>query len=442
MKKFMMLFTFLSLLIASAVMAAVPSQMNVQGRLLNAGSPMTGSHPAIFSIYDAASAGSALWTESSSLDVQGGIFTATLGNVTPIPTIVFGTSPRWLEVTVDGNVLNPRLPLTTTGYAFRSQHADTANFALNAASVGDNLWSTDGINVWRTDGRVSIGTSSLESPLLVQKSISSGSANLLVLRNSGPEGGAMAFANGATGTYPPAGMYGIGDETDIRLAINRNNGNVGIGTTTPSSKLHVIGDIYADNGSDGSLVVNPAQLRFRHYTDMPNYTASIEYHYNYNNALGIYLWGDNRQIFGASADGGNIFFPTGNVSIAGNLTVAGTKCRVVNTDFGQVKLNATESGHALFMDDEPSARLVNGRCRVDLSPKFMATVTVNGKYPLAVNVTIYGQHGEWYIERDATGFTVIDPAGGNDEFSWQAIARQKNYENTYLDPVETTTAKQ
>jgi hypothetical protein len=125
----------------------------------------------------------------------------------------------------------------------------------------------------------------------------------------------------------------------------------------------------------------------------------------------------------------------GNLNVGGNLNVAGTKCRVVPTADGQVKVNATESGHALFMDDQPSARLVNGRCRVDLSPRFLATVTVNEKYPMAVSVTFYGKHGsDWYVERDDRGFTVVDPSGSSAEFSWQVLARQRDYETAYLEP--------
>jgi hypothetical protein len=118
------------------------------------------------------------------------------------------------------------------------------------------------------------------------------------------------------------------------------------------------------------------------------------------------------------------------------------KCRVVDTDGGQVRMNAVESAHALFMDDEPSARLTNGGCHVNLSPTFMKTVTVSGRYPLTVNVTFYGPHGgEWYVERDAIGFTVIDPSGSNAEFSWEVKARQKGYESHYIEAVGEIVAK-
>ena len=85
----------LTFLLAAPVGAVVPNQMNVQGRLLDAGSPMTGSHPADFKIFDASSAGNLLWSESSSLTVQGGIFSTTLGSTIPIPTIVFSAQPPW-----------------------------------------------------------------------------------------------------------------------------------------------------------------------------------------------------------------------------------------------------------------------------------------------------------------------------------------------------------
>ena len=71
-----------------------------------------------------------------------------------------------------------------------------------------------------------------------------------------------------------------------------------------------------------------------------------------------------------------------------------------------------------------------------------ADVTVDGEHPLTVNVTFYGRHGgEWYIERDSTGFTVVDPSGSNAEFAWEVKARQKGYEDVYLDPVVQTAAK-
>ena len=69
-------------------------------------------------------------------------------------------------------------------------------------------------------------------------------------------------------------------------------------------------------------------------------------------------------------------------------------------------------------------------------------MTVDDGHQLIVNVTFYGPHGDgWYIQRDQNGFTVIDPSGSNAEFSWQVTARQKDYENIYLEPVEVQTAQ-
>jgi hypothetical protein len=124
----------------------------------------------------------------------------------------------------------------------------------------------------------------------------------------------------------------------------------------------------------------------------------------------------------------------GNVDIGGALNVSGAKCRVVHTDqFGDVFYNAVESGEAIFTTSG-RANLENGKCHVELDPKWLAGATIDGRHPLDVTtITPYGQLGNWYVVPGTTGFDLIDPSGSSAGFFWSVQARQKGYEDRYLD---------
>src|ERR1041385_2510155 len=423
------LVVLVALVLSPGVTAAVPSQISVQGRLLNAGSPMTGAHPADFKIYDAASAGNLLWTESSSLIVQAGIFTATLGSTTPIPAGIFGNQSRWLDVTVDGTTLSPRLQLTTSAYAFWSQRADTASFALNASSAGDNLWSTDGTNVWRPSGNVGIGFPSPVFSLDVA-------------------GGDARFERVIGGTD----FIVSPTPNDVRL-FSQANVPVFLGTNGDAFKVGIQanGRVNIQN----SLGVGPSTPWADHgiYMDAGTYNSLLSWDNRVD--CGFYMYqAQGTNIFYLASSGGGSgetwrfvsaglgdLFRVGatitsyrDMTVNGNFTATGTKCREVNDPtFGKLYFNAVEAATADFTD-RGEAQLVNGACHVDFNPKWLAGVTIDDAHPMQVTITAYyGPHGgREYVERTTSGFTLIDPSGSNARFGWKVEAGQKGYEGLYL----------
>lgn len=116
---------------------AVPQMINFQGILRTSeGKLVSGAVNLTFSIYDAASGGTPLWSEGQSVTVEAGIYEARLGAVTPLPLSLFDGNTRYLGVKVgDDPEMTPRLPLISVPYAFRAAAADTATNATNADAV-------------------------------------------------------------------------------------------------------------------------------------------------------------------------------------------------------------------------------------------------------------------------------------------------------------------
>jgi hypothetical protein len=86
--------------------------VNYQGRLADSsGNPLTGSYDMSFSLWDAVSGGNKVWGPESqtAVPVNDGLFHVGLGSQTSggIPTSVW-EGDRYLEITVNGETLNPR----------------------------------------------------------------------------------------------------------------------------------------------------------------------------------------------------------------------------------------------------------------------------------------------------------------------------------------------
>jgi hypothetical protein len=68
----------------------------------------------------------AVWSETQSVNVKGGLFSVLLGSINPITADVFAEPNRWLGVQVgDDSEMTPRQRIVTVGYAFKAADADT-----------------------------------------------------------------------------------------------------------------------------------------------------------------------------------------------------------------------------------------------------------------------------------------------------------------------------
>lgn len=114
--------------------------INYQGRLV---SPTTGEpkpdgiYEAAFALYNADTAGTLLWTEGQNIVVSKGLFSVTLGTITPIDPAIFNGEGRWISVTIkpDTVELAPRIRVAHAPYAIWSNQALNAVNAANAANA-------------------------------------------------------------------------------------------------------------------------------------------------------------------------------------------------------------------------------------------------------------------------------------------------------------------
>ena len=120
---------FVVLMTLNGILAqAVPSQINFQAKLTDEnGNPIDGTKTVTFYLYDSESSDSSLWDETQTISVIGGIYSVELGAVIPFPMGLFSNDQLYLEVHIDGEILSPRLHLTSTAFAMRSRNADDVN---------------------------------------------------------------------------------------------------------------------------------------------------------------------------------------------------------------------------------------------------------------------------------------------------------------------------
>ena len=111
-----------ALAVAPASSGAVPGYLSQQGRLFDsAGVPQIGPINFRFSLYTAATGGTAVWTELQPITLDDGYFSAVLGSVTPLDPALFDGKEKWLGVSVGNDAeMTPRQPIVSVPYALVS----------------------------------------------------------------------------------------------------------------------------------------------------------------------------------------------------------------------------------------------------------------------------------------------------------------------------------
>lgn len=183
-------------LVATPARAAVPETITHQGRLYDASdAPVSGPLTVRFTIYDAETGGAALWTEEHQITFEDGYFSASLGEIEPLPGVLDG-SLRYLGIQVGNDPeMTPRAAVRSVPYALL---ANDVNGDITPQSVSIQGAGTviDANGQWVGDPTGLVGPA---GPAGATGPMGPAGA-------TGPEGPAGPM--GATGATGPAGEMG------------------------------------------------------------------------------------------------------------------------------------------------------------------------------------------------------------------------------------------
>ena len=219
----------LALAAAATCTAQIPEQMNYQVMLTDdADQPLADqSVQLVFHIYNVEFGGGSLWTETHNVTTNSiGVASVVLGSADPIHLLF--SVPLWLQVEVDGEVMDPRRPLTAAPYAQRAQDADHADNALSSEQLDGipaSAWALDD-DLWQP-GTLNNPANPLEWTKL--KSVPAGFAD-------GTDDVGTGVSGGGTADYIPkfTGSASIGNSV-----ISEDGGRVSIGSPIYDARLSV-----------------------------------------------------------------------------------------------------------------------------------------------------------------------------------------------------------
>lgn len=135
------------LLLGGSAFANIPISVTQQGKLLDdSGEPMTGDVDLEFTLYDSATGGTILWSDSISTTLDdNGVYSVTLGDsAQPIDSELLMGGEVYLALAVNGaDEMSPRVELTSVPFATMAGTAQVAQSVEDGAITSDSVDSIE-----------------------------------------------------------------------------------------------------------------------------------------------------------------------------------------------------------------------------------------------------------------------------------------------------------
>lgn len=351
---------FFFLLILSGSAFAVPGLISYQGKLTDiSGTPLEGAQNIVFRIYNAASGGTPLWSETqNNVQVADGIYNIQLGSVTPLSATIFAGDSAYLEVWIwsvvssSWEVLSPRQQMTSTAFAFKAADAQTldgkslkeihaeetdptvaasvkdgvawnelsgipAGFAdgTDADSGGDITGVTAGAGL--TGGGTSGNVTMSVNTSAIQQRVSGTCAAGSSIRSVNADGTVVCEADdaGITSESDPqvgsntAGYVPRWDGSALVTGSLYDSGTrIGLGTTAPGEQLELTGNLRLPDSTATSGIIRSGANTLIHTYGSYNFFAgenagNLTMTGNYNSALGMSALSYNTTGYQNTASG-------------------------------------------------------------------------------------------------------------------------------------------
>jgi hypothetical protein len=457
----------------TAAAVTVPTKVQYQGYVTVNGTPYNGTGYFKFAIVDAAGT-TTYWSNNGTsvnggqptaavpLTVSKGYFNVRLGSAMTnmnktIGAAVFKAAGRLLRVwfaTTSGGPFT-QLSLTaidSTPYAFNADTLDGLDGSGYASAGHKHFGETWSGSVGWSQGGL-IVSNHANGPSVWGKNDGGGNglrgegygSNSIGVYGQGDLGsgvvGRSAYGVGVEG-YSTDG-FGLGAEgkDDVNFASRKGDlelrGNYG--------DIFAPGDLRLWSNDSVDVRIDTDNNSSSGFSVYNGYGSDL---FGVSENYGTYLAGNltiAAQKFTVNAVNGDTW-TAGDLYVAGNQTVQGSKSAVVATEqYGQRQLYAVESPEVWF-EDVGSGQLVNGQARVSFEAIFEQTINTAQAYHVFVTPISDGPVLLSVMDKGGDGFTVrgfsLDGQPVNGEFEWRVIAKRLGYEGTRLEEMQMPGAAQ